>query len=246
MSHHAWINRPLSVFVFFNRKIGSWTIHPSIHLDCNSSMMLLWLFCIICPYPKIVAFIWHPEQKINVVIMFDGCVFVTLRTWWRATWCTLCVRRWRSWRSRSRSWSSVTPSWNRRTPCWRHWPARSRWPSSRPRFRPAPHLPLQLLQHQDPPTLLRSPRPPRTALALRRNPFSKDKLTDFFCFLFFSNFLSVTAEGKHNSKGWRLCSQDKNLHIFISEGCGRQNHRSASQHSRVLKWRSNHRTFAKN
>lgn len=72
------------------------------------------------------------------------------------------------------------------------------------------------------------PRPPRTALVLRRNPLYTDKLSFLFCV---SNFLSVTAEGNHNSEGWRLCSGEENLHIFISEGRGR----SALQHSRGLK-----------
>lgn len=102
------------------------------------------------------------------------------RTWWRVTWCMLFVRRWRSWRSRSRSWLSATPSWSRKTTFWRHWPARSRWPSSRPRFRLAPHLPLQQVPHRYPQALQPLPSPPRTALAPRHSRHGLSRQTDSF------------------------------------------------------------------
>lgn len=59
-----------------------------------------------------------------------------LRTWWRATWCMLFVRRLRCWRSRSRSCTRGTRCWNARTLCWSRWPTRissTSWPTSSPK-----------------------------------------------------------------------------------------------------------------
>ena len=171
--------------------------------------------------------------------VIDTDLPVCLRTWWRVTWCTQCVRRWRSWRSRSRSWSSVTPSWSRRTPCWKRWPARSRWPSSRPRFRPVPRLRLRQLLHRDPRATPPLSSPPCTALARRRSLVCTQ--TNWLTFFEFC----------YSSSGAPPCllQQEVTLlrqefaHIYLSEGCSWWDRRcSASKRSRG--WQSWRRCMA--
>lgn len=78
------------------------------------------------------CFGWNKQKQGLKITLLSA-----FRIWWRVTWCTLSVKRWRCWKNRLRNWLRETLNWSRKTTCWRTWPVRSSSHSSRRKSRAA-------------------------------------------------------------------------------------------------------------